>query len=439
MKTSSYPLNKVKQNFEKFFDKKMINRIGSASRFICRKGALITPFAFVPGLIQCCCAGCNTYSAWAAAIGAITGKEVTKQALFKRMNEHTATFGRQLFEQVIILRLSALKQTRLWKLFRRVLLADSTTLSLPQALAKDFPGNVSHGVKKAVARLQCILELRAMQWLQLSLDAFSDNDQGASGRVIPLLKKGDLLIRDMGYSVLQVFKQIIDKEAFFISRLHYGLNWYAPKTGEQINWKDLLPPKRSRVVDKTIVIGKEEQLLVRVILIPLGAQQAEARIRKAKRYGDRRLNHGQDYYRWLSYNVFITNVDKDTLSAGEIAEVYGVRWLIELLFKGWKSGGHLQEVLHHGCTNVYRVKTIIYLLLVFYCLIIQQVYVRQLRSIEKRTGRLLSIIKLLAYVCNNLTRIMEVSPTKLKQLLVKYCCYEQRKDRVNIIEFIYAI
>src|SRR3954451_1673155 len=296
MKTSSYPLNKVKQNFEKFFDKKMINRIGKASRFIRRKGAPITPFAFVLGLIQCCCAGCNTYSAWAAAIGAITGKEVTKQALFKRMNEHTATFGRQLFEQVIILRLSVLKQTRLWKLFRRVLLADSTTLSLPQALAKDFPGNVSHGVKKAVARLQCLLELRAMQWLQLSVDAFTDNDQGASGRVIPLLKKSDLLIGNMGYSVLKVFKQIIDKEAFFISRLHYGLNWYDSKTGEQINWKDLLPPRRRRVVDKTIVIGKEEQLLVRVILIPLPAQQVEVRIRKAKKDRDRRLNHEEDYY-----------------------------------------------------------------------------------------------------------------------------------------------
>jgi Transposase DDE domain len=439
MKTSSYSLSKVKQNFEKFFDKKLIHRIGKASRFICRKGAMITPFAFVLGLIQCCCAGCNTYSAWAAAIGAITGKEVTKQALFKRMNEHSATFGRQLFEQVITLRLKALKQTRLLKLFKRVLLADSTTLSLPQVLAKDFPGNVSHGVKKAVARLQCLLDLRAVQWLYLSVDAFTDNDQGASGRVIPLLKKGDLLIRDLGYSVLKVFKQIIDKEAFFISRLHYGLNWYDLKTGEQINWKEVLPPKRSRVVDKTLVLGKEEQLLVRVILIPLGAQQVEARIRKAKKYQDRRLNHGEDYYRWLSYNIFITNVDKDTLSASEVAEVYGVRWLIELLFKGWKSGGHLQDVLHPGCTNVYRVKTIIYLLLVFYCLIIQQVYVRQVCSIEKRTGRLLSIIKLLAFVCNNLTRIMEASPTKLKQLLVKYCCYEQRKDRVNIIEFIYAI
>src|SRR5881227_13374 len=345
MKTSSYSRSKVKQNFEKFFDKKLIHRIAKASRFICRKGALITPYAFVLGLIQCCCAGCNTYSAWAAAIGAITGKEVTKQALFKRMNEHTATFGRQLFEQVITLRLKALKQTRLLKLFKRVLLADSTALSLPQALVKAFPGSVVHGVKKAVARLQCLLDLRAMQWLQLSLDAYADNDQGASGKVVPLLNKGDLLIRDLGYFVLGVLQQIMDRKALFISRLRYGLNWYDPKSGEQINWKDLLPPKRRRVVDKRIVIGKEQQVPVRVILIPLPAEQVEARIRKAKKDRCKNCNHGQDYYRWLGYSVFITNVDKDTLSAGEVAEVYGVRWLIELLFKGWKSGGHLQEVL----------------------------------------------------------------------------------------------
>ena len=292
MKTSSCPGGKVKQNFEKFFDKKLINRMGRASKFICRKGARITPFAFVLGLIQCCGGGCNTYSGWAAAIGTITGREVSKQALFKRMNEHTVTFSRQLLEQVLKLRLQGLRQAGLCKLFNRVLLADSTTLSLPQVLAKQFPGNVSGGVQKAVARLQCTLELRTMQWLQLSLDAFTDNDQGASGKVVPLLRKGDLLIRDLGYFVLRVLGEIISSKALFISRLRYGLNWYDANTGRQINWKEVLPPKRRTVVDKRIVIGKQEQLPVRVMLIPLARQQAEERIRRAKKDRDKRLNHG---------------------------------------------------------------------------------------------------------------------------------------------------
>jgi len=439
MKTSSCLKGKIKQYFEKFFDKAVINRIGSTSGFISRKGAAISPFAFVLGLIQCCCSGCNTYRAWAAAIGTITGKEVSKQALFKRMNEHTVSFSRQLLERVLILRLKELKQARLFKLFRRVLLADSTTLSLPQVLAKEFPGNVSGGVQKAVARLQCTLELNSMQWLQLSLDAFTDNDQGASGKVVPLLHKGDLLLRDLGYFVLKVLGEIISNKAFFISRLRYGLNWYDAKSGKQINWKEVLAPKRKRVVDKTVVIGKAEQLMVRVILIPLPAEQIEQRIRKAKKDRDKRLNHGEDYYRWLSYHVFITNVKKETLSAREVAEVYGVRWFIELLFKAWKSGGHLQTMLHRGCTNVHRVKTIIYLLLVFYCLVIQHFYVRHFHSIEKSTGKLLSIIKLLAFVCTHLIKIISTSPAKLKEILSRYCCYEQRNDRVNIIQFIYAL
>ena len=76
MKTSSCWSSKVKQNFEKFFDKVVINRIGKTSGFISRKGAAISPFAFVSGLIQCCCAGgCNTYSGWASAFGTITGRE----------------------------------------------------------------------------------------------------------------------------------------------------------------------------------------------------------------------------------------------------------------------------------------------------------------------------------------------------------------------------
>jgi len=238
-----------------------------------------------------------------------------------------------------------------------------------------------------------------------------------------------------------VLNQVIASKALFISRLRYRLNWYDPHSGAPINWKDVLPRKGSAaaVADKRVVIGKDEQLPVRIILIPLPARQAAARIRRAKQDRDKRLNHGADYYRWLRYDVFITNVEQDTLSATQVADVYGIRWQIEVLFKSWKSGGHLQSALHQGCTNVCRVKTIIYLLLVFYSLVVQRVYVRYWRSIENSHGKCLSILKVLSFVCDNLLKVISASADKLKQILARYCCYDQRKDRVNMMEFIYQI
>ena len=436
MKTSSYFSGKVKENFEKFFDKSVINRLSKSSKFVLRRNSLITPFAFVVGLIESCFTRSNTYSCWASAIGAITGKEVTKQALCKRMNERTEEFASKLFSHVLNSKLEVLKKGRLFELFGRVLLGDSTTLSLPEVLAKDFPGNVSRGKQKAVARLQCVINIKSMKWLHLSLKAFTDNDQSASSNVLSLLKKGDLLIRDLGYFVLKVLGGVIEKKAFFISRLRYGLTLYN-QAGKEITWKDLC--KRKGFVDTKILIGRKEMLPVRIIMIRLPAKQAQERIRKAKKDRDKRLNHSEEYYLWLQYNVFITNVEEETLSAKEMAEVYKIRWQIEILFKSWKSGGHLQTVLHEGCTNIHRVKTTIYLLLMFFCLIMQKVYVKHYSSVEKVYGKFLSLIKLFGYACTNLMKVIDASTSKLKQQLLKYCCYEQRNDRVNMAQLINAI
>ncbi len=401
-----------------------------------RKDSKITPYAFVTGLIESCFTRCNTYSSWASAIGMIIGKEVSKQALFKRMNERTEAFASQLFSHVLKAKLKVLKQDRLFALFGRVLLGDSTTLSLPQILAQDFPGNVSRGEQKAVARLQCIINIKSMQWLHLSLKAFTDNDQSASSDVLSLLKKGDLLIRDLGYFVLKSLAAIIEKKAFFISRLRYGITLY-DEAGEEIGWKKLC--KQKGIIDRKILIGKKERIPVRIIMIPLPAGQVEERTRKAKKDRDKRLNHSEDFYQWIKYSVFITNVEEETLSSKKIAEVYKIRWQIEILFKSWKSGGHLQELLHEKCTNIYRVKTTIYLLLMLFCLIMEQVYVKHYKSIEKKYGRYISLIKLLSYVCNNLVKMITASSQRQKEQLYKHCCYEQRNDRINMAQFIKAI
>lgn len=385
------------------------------------------------GFIESCSKGCNTYSSWATGIGNISGKAISKQAIFDRMNEASVSFAKEIFSEAMNAKLKAAIESKLFKSFKRVLLQDSTTLSLPDCLVNHFPGNVSKGRQKAVARLQCIINIAKMQWLYLSLDAYTKNDQSASGLVLPLLRKGDLLIRDLGYFVLDVLQLIIEKKAFFISRLKYGITIYDGR-GKEINWKQLC--KANRIIDRKIFTGKEHQIPVRIILIPLPSKVVEQRIRKAKKDRDKRLNHSKDYYVWLKYNVFITNVESETLSSKEVARAYKIRWQIEILFKSWKSGGDLQQVLHERCTNIYRVKTSIFLLLMFFCLVMQKIFLTYNNQIMKKYNKQLSLVKLLPYIVGNLLKTLSSSSCKLKEQLAKHCCYETRKDRINMTELI---
>ncbi len=93
--------------------------------------------------------------------------------------------------------------------------------------------------------------------------------------------------------------------------------------------------KRRDIIDKKILIGRKEKVPVRIIIILLPAKQLEERIRKAKKDRDKRLNHSPDYYEWIKYNVFITNVQEETLSAQQTAKVYRVRWEIEIPLSCW--------------------------------------------------------------------------------------------------------
>lgn len=349
------------------------------------------------------------------------------------MNEVTVSFAEKIFSATINAKLKTVKEASLFKSFKRVLLQDSTTLSLPDSLVSHFPGNVTNGKQKAVGRLQCIINITKMQWLHLSLDAFTNNDQSASGIILPLLQKGDLLIRDLGYFVLDVLEQVIKREAVFISRLRYGVTLFDTR-GKEINWKQLCKAT-SGVIDRQVLAGKKQKIPMRIVMIPLPETVVEHRIRKAKKDRDKRLNHSKDYYVWLRYNVFMTNASTEKLSSQAVADAYKVRWQIEILFKSWKSAGNLQQILHEGCTNIYRVKTSIYLLLMFFCLIMQKVYMPYSKQVSEKYNKQLSLMKVFMYLVNNIENICTPS-VKLQAQLAKHCCYEKRKDRINMTEFI---
>ena len=433
MQASNFSQAKVKKKLFKFFDKSAITKIGKQSGFIQRRAQKITAFDFVVGFIQCCCQKSNTYRQWASAIGSLSGKAVSKQAVFERIGAAAVVFAEQLVKQAVCWRLQRGKSGTLFNSFNKILLHDSTTLRLPKALAQWFKGNVADKEQKAVARIQTVINIKTMRFLHFELGSFTHNDQGASGLIGDFITKGDLVIRDLGYFVLDSLQHIVMKEAWFLSRLKYGVNLYNLQ-GHEIVFKKLLNHKG--LIDRQVLLGKRQHLPVRLIMIPLPQPIANERIRKARQDRDKRLNHNKEYYQRLQYNVFITNVSNQTWTARQAAQAYQTRWQIEIIFKSWKSGFYLQEIFHDGCTNQHRVRVNIYLLLLFMCLFMQKLYMPYKDHIQKHYGKDISLLKLSMYISSNLSAVFMSTQKQLEEQIVKHCCYDRRADRVNMVDLL---
>lgn len=431
MLTSSCLMSKVKEKLDKFFDKSVINEAAKSSGFVRRKPQKISPYHFVMGFIMSCCKKQNSFSGWAQQIGLLSGESVSKQGVFDRIHSSTTAFAKELLQHTLLQQSTSCFASGLFKGFGKVLLQDSTTLRLPQILSCLFPGNHSGGEQKAVARIQSMIDIKAMKFLNLVLGAFTQNDQSASGSVLSWVNKDDLVIRDLGYFAIDTFEKLIKAEAHFLSRLKYGVKIFDLQ-GRPIVLKELL--KQGKQVDQWVLIGSKKQIRVRLVMIPLPAPQAAEKIRKARNDRDKRLNHSREYYQWLGFSVYITTVDKDCWNTAEVAKAYSVRWQIEIIFKSWKSGFHMQHILHERCTNEHRVKVSIYLMLLFMCLFIQKIYVRYKDAIEKKTDKKISILKMAAFICNNINEIFSITNTHLKELITQHCCYEKRNDRINITD-----
>jgi hypothetical protein len=154
----------------------------------------------VVSFIECSLKKCCSYSQWAASIGRMTGQSVSRQSLFERLNAGASAFAKELLQHAMNKQIYKARDVRLFSCFKKILLQDSTTLSLPDKLAEYFPGNISRGIQKAVARIQCIMELKTMSYLHFTLSGFTQNDQSASCLVDEYVNKMDLVIR--GYGIL---------------------------------------------------------------------------------------------------------------------------------------------------------------------------------------------------------------------------------------------
>lgn len=280
----------------------------------------------------------------AVLLGLLSGQTVSKQAVSERLDASTPGFLKEVLGAALGSCLQGAKASlRLAALpFARILVQDSTTIKLNEKLASVYPGGANqHGTTPGVLRLQAVFDLLSQCWLSFSLSPYVRNDQKASPDLLPLVRKNDLVLRDLGYFAIKVLEQIVRCEAFFLSRFYFRTAVF-DLNGRQLDLLDLL--RRQGKVDRWVLLGKNEKLRVRLVAMPVPAEVANERRRKARAHLQNRCQLSQEYLALQNWSLYVTNVPREILSAQQVMALYGQRWQIEIIFKGWKSHFNLEAV-----------------------------------------------------------------------------------------------
>ncbi len=429
-----------KQNYENIEQKlKQIpfNNRAVQSGFKQRKEKKITGKTLLIAFIFMAMKGKNSFQHWAEQVSIITGASVSKQGIWKKMSARLTGFLALILFDVLQQQVSAIhKQAKqyVWlKKYKRILLQDSTVIALPSWLSWCFPGNVSKGEKKAQLKIQVVYDLRKNHFVYFEITPYTTNDQSQSKEILNIATVQDLVIRDLGYFVLESFNEMNCKQISYISRLRYGVTISDTETGKEIHLLKHL--KKRGEFDGWVLLGKEQKLKVRLVAQKLPQEQAAHRIRKAKSNGDKRLNHSKEYDQMLGYNLFITTEGKECFSTMQIAQLYKLRWRIETIFKCWKSNFHLQKLIPQHCSlTKERVEAIIYMMLIFILLFQVTTYNAALFAAEKMENCCISLLRLCKYIANNIDLFFEHNLNAMMPQILYYCRYDKRYDRQNFVQ-----
>jgi len=285
------------------------------------------------------------------------GAPITAQGLDNRFTAEAAECLKHTLEQAVQQVVQAEPVViPIVQRFTGLYLQDSTTIALPAAVAPLWSGcNDTPDKPEAALKVQVQVNLSDGQLTHLDLQAGRAQDKTAPMQTAPL-PAGALRLADLGYLSIPVLADYDQQGVFWLTRYQANLQLFDPD-GTALDLLTRLPTTEQTPLDCAVLVSAH-RLACRLVALRVPPQVAEERRRKlhaeAKADGSTPSARRLALCEWL---IFLTNVPAERLSVAEIRVLARTRWQIELLFKLWKSHGHVDE---SRSTKPYRVLCEVY-------------------------------------------------------------------------------
>lgn len=225
--------------------------------------------------------GTVSYNDIAATIESKCGVSVSKQAVWKKATEPCKEFFEKILGLIIQ---SKIENEEIQILinssqFKRILIQDSTIIRLPVRLFEIFSGVANQTTKVCNARIQGVYDVLSERFISFSIDPYSKNDLEAAPEIC--LQKGDLVLRDRGYFIIDEIQRHIDNESHCISRYKQGIILHDLVSGSPIDILDML--EDHQILDIKVMLNNKNKTIVRLTATPVSEEIANIRRMKAKK------------------------------------------------------------------------------------------------------------------------------------------------------------
>jgi putative transposase len=247
-------------------------------------------------------------------------------AFQKRFSTRSVAFVRAVFIEAVLRHGEHLgrKLGRTLGRFRDVVALDATVVRLHRLLATSFPATRTNHTE-AAAKLHVVYSLARQVVTRLAITAERVGDRACAP--IGEWMRGHLVLFDLGYYQYGLFQRIAQRRAFFVSRLRENANplIVAVRRGIARGCR----AKGSYLWDVDFADGRPVDLDVEI-----GRGDARGILRLVGRYN-------VDENCW---HLYLTNLPPRSFTPNEVAELYRLRWEVELLFKELKSTCRLEDI-----------------------------------------------------------------------------------------------
>jgi hypothetical protein len=414
-----------------------INQLAFETGFCKRVPRKITPENFLLSFFLCFSNSHFSIRHWSVNLSRLIGQRVSWQAIDKKIQFVKVNFIKQLFLKVCETNLNNIagQCTGLLQPFKRVLVQDSTLIKMPNSFYQSLSGVSNGKVKKAITRIQSCIDLVSGKINQVVMCTYSHNDQSFSSTILDLIKPADLVLRDLGYYKISTFKEIAIAGAFFISKFKLSTSLFDNQTDKRVDLLRLLKYYDRNGIstfDFWVTIGFKQKCQVRLCGYKVTPEQALKKRRQmieARNHKSKISNEAKYFTNW---NIFISNIDENTMQLMDVFKVYSLRWSIEMMFKNWKSNLKLDKILFRSKTpNPARPEMLLYLMLLYIALIYRPIYFHMFRIIKEKYNLYLSPMKFSNYMTNNFSMDTIMESNLELELIARTCTYDKRKDRCN--------